>query len=97
MLRYLEEERYSCTCDICGKAKHFYTNSKRKAMKNAWNLGYHFVVVNGVTYCLCSKCANKPKLLKDFCRSEREAVKRFNRSKKVEVKFGSNWQFDDEE
>ena len=87
MLRYLEQQRYAATCDLCDDAVFFYSNSKQNAKFYARTQMFTFEI-DGLTYCLCKDCLHKFKNSdNDICRPEREAVKRFNRSRKEKAGY----------
>jgi len=85
MLRYLENERYSATCDKCGRAEHFYCTSKDDARRIASSRGLTIFIYEGLDYILCPDCVNRYNFEEfkirghDYCISEKDAVKRFKK------------------
>jgi len=89
MLRYLEKERYSATCDVCGAAKHYYTNSKDEARRIASSKGLTILTYQGLDYILCPNCVGRINFAEfqikgDYYTSEQDAVKRFLKEVKYE-------------
>ena len=57
MIRYLENERYAVTCDICGDAEYFIANSMTQAHEVADNIHlYRVQIIDGLRYAVCDVC-----------------------------------------